>query len=601
MYRGTNSIGMMYAMISPMKLILQRTQISGLIAVFALLVGFSACSDNQYVSGEPTLICPGSCDYTPGGANDPVVQLALITESGGNCVAPMTQSAQLFFDDFSDGSGDSAWPANVGYTADFNGDWYSDGSSALLYNPNWGDTAEMVALGTQSGFVKFLDISPASGSEISVSAQVTTTFTDAASKANILLYFFDGSNGLISVDYEVQLSTTSTRSFGLYDVVIPSGTRRIAVVPVTTLANAEMGTSYWDNLTVDYQLGGHYASTAVYSDDFSSYANDVTYGNNQPTGWTEAGGDFFVHAAGGWVNLWNPSWSGNAALLPLSAGMEKIIDVSAFAGNTLNVSMLAAAQFTDSSSFVGLKISFDSATGPGFSTSYITGSSWRYLTISREDIPAGTTSLHLLVDAHLGASETASFYFDDLHISFDSEVGVMGDATLDADGDEVPDLCENCLNVANLDQADGDADGIGDACDPTPAGETIFGTGASSHALADLGLNVVIGANSYIEKFASVGDGTVIGDDVFIGKGAQIGSYVTIGNNVTVDKGTIVGDGSTIGDGTFVSKDSTLGSGVELGQNVIIGIGVVMGNNVVVADGTTIAAGTVIPDDTVLP
>ena len=37
----------------------------------------------------------------------------------------------------------------------------------------------------------------------------------------------------------------------------------------------------------------------------------------------------------------------------------------------------------------------------------------------------------------------------------------------DRDGDGVPDSSDNCANVANADQADGDADGIGKACDVT--------------------------------------------------------------------------------------------------------------------------------------
>ena len=38
----------------------------------------------------------------------------------------------------------------------------------------------------------------------------------------------------------------------------------------------------------------------------------------------------------------------------------------------------------------------------------------------------------------------------------------------DSDGDGVPDLCDNCPNTFNPDQADADSDGIGDLCDPCP-------------------------------------------------------------------------------------------------------------------------------------
>jgi hypothetical protein len=41
-------------------------------------------------------------------------------------------------------------------------------------------------------------------------------------------------------------------------------------------------------------------------------------------------------------------------------------------------------------------------------------------------------------------------------------------ACLDADGDGIPDVMDNCPTVANADQADADGDGIGDACDPCP-------------------------------------------------------------------------------------------------------------------------------------
>lgn len=71
-----------------------------------------------------------------------------------------------------------------------------------------------------------------------------------------------------------------------------------------------------------------------------------------------------------------------------------------------------------------------------------------------------------------GAEDVDYFYtFVDGHLE--------GTAPPDTDGDGVPDAEDNCPNEANTDQADGDGDGIGDACDADRDGDGV-GNGADN-------------------------------------------------------------------------------------------------------------------------
>ncbi len=63
---------------------------------------------------------------------------------------------------------------------------------------------------------------------------------------------------------------------------------------------------------------------------------------------------------------------------------------------------------------------------------------------------------------------TAGTFDTSYNAGQDAFVVKLGDP--DADSDGVPDSVDNCSLVDNPDQADADADGIGDVCDPTPTG-----------------------------------------------------------------------------------------------------------------------------------
>ena len=69
--------------------------------------------------------------------------------------------------------------------------------------------------------------------------------------------------------------------------------------------------------------------------------------------------------------------------------------------------------------------------------------------------PVGQTTVTCTAKDNAGNIQTATF--------------TVTVTPLDSDHDGIPDSQDNCRNVANTDQKDSDRDGIGDACDPSPA------------------------------------------------------------------------------------------------------------------------------------
>ncbi len=98
-----------------------------------------------------------------------------------------------------------------------------------------------------------------------------------------------------------------------------------------------------------------------------------------------------------------------------------------------------------------------------------------------------------------------------------------GQTSNDFDGDGVPDSADNCWQVVNLDQADADFDGVGDACDPatgTTERVSVDSNGGEADANADDD-RVSISANGRFVAWDSVATNLVPGDtnglqDVFV-------------------------------------------------------------------------------------
>lgn len=318
-------------------------------------------------------------------------------------------------DDFSEGANDSLWPSNAGYAGDFNGDWYTDGYTARLYNPNWGGAESSAPIPTVSGFVKWLDVCPQAGATLSVETTVTTDFTEAGD-TTLVVYFFDRAGSLLDVTTNFPLVGKNSLRFALYDASIPSSTRRIAVVPMVYLSAGEMGTAYYDRIAVDYEPGTQ-SATRLLAENFTSYG-DSAYGGNQPTGWAEFGGDWFVEPSYQFATLWNSTWGGDQTLLPpVDTGLVKMIDLTGqyAEGDLISARMFAATTFTDPSSFVRLRLVFNSPLGPALESDRLSRG-YGNLDIRRQTIPAGVTSVHVIINAYLGPGEQSSLYVDDLAV-----------------------------------------------------------------------------------------------------------------------------------------------------------------------------------------
>ena len=174
----------------------------------------------------------------------------------------------------------------------------------------------------------------------------------------------------------------------------------------------------------------------------------------------------------------------------------------------------------------------------------------------------------------------------------------------DDDSDGICDDVDNCPGVANVDQADDNGDGYGDACvspdaDIHPAAQlaadVIIGAGASVGAYsriaegatvngavgesavigigASVGAGAVVGNVSRIGAGASVGAGAVIGSRAIIEDGVQLEAGVTVGDRATVEAGSVIGDNGQVGIGARVGAGSSFAAGVSLGDNAAVGAG----------------------------
>lgn len=315
----------------------------------------------------------------------------------------------LLADEFTSGAGAKEWPTGFGWDGEFNGDWYTDGTTVRVYNPNWGGAEPVAPIPTVTGFWKRLDVCPAAGALLQVDAKVATQLTDSTSDTTMVVYFFDGAGSLLSVATNWPLYARNDRSTAIHDTVIPTGTRRVVIAPMMRLGSAEQGDVFYDRISADYEPSATYTNTTLATDDFAT-SSGGQYGSKQPKGWAEFGGDWYVMSTNGWATLGNPAWGGGAT--NVDTGMVRTFSLPAFGANdVINAKVFAAATFTDPTSFVRLRLVFNNGTALE-SQRQVRG--WGNLEVRRQSVPSGATSVTVIVNAYLGPTEQSSLYVDDL-------------------------------------------------------------------------------------------------------------------------------------------------------------------------------------------
>ncbi|MCC6811722.1 MAG: hypothetical protein IT381_30100 [Deltaproteobacteria bacterium] len=345
--------------------------------------------------GAGGTIVLGNGTTGPAAGSSPVT----ITNTNPCTVPAMTTAATLLTKNMATAQpNDPAWPGTDG-GGDFGGDWTTDGQAASVWVPSVNKPAV-------TGMFWFIPICPLPGSSASAAAAMDTTlFTQHDSVATLVVYFFDSAGTALKIVEGWPLHRPNTRAEVLAEMAIPEQARRIAIAPMAMISASETASVRYDNLSLSYAPAAA-TVTAIASDNFSSY--DAT---NQPTGWTESGGDWLVNPSFNHATLWNASWSGGTAAATTT--LSKTFPLSAT--GTLSAQIFAAATYSDASSFVRMDLTFSG--GSTVQGEALTGSNYNMLRHSSVAIPAGSTSVTVTINATLGATETSSLYVDDLAIT----------------------------------------------------------------------------------------------------------------------------------------------------------------------------------------
>ncbi len=130
----------------------------------------------------------------------------------------------------------------------------------------------------------------------------------------------------------------------------------------------------------------------------------------------EFGADYFVMSKEQWATATNPVGAANAAV---DSGIFRKVALAAAAngGSYVNGRVFVASTFNDPTSYVQLVLQFNDGSAPQVSGKIYVG--YGELVIRGMKIPSSASGVIINVNAHFGAAETSSFYFDNLIVQQD--------------------------------------------------------------------------------------------------------------------------------------------------------------------------------------
>lgn len=371
----------------------------------------SGGSDNDILVGGP-----GTDNLNGGAGTDTCDEVAPACESTSSaCTAPKVSACTpangrltLVDETFTQGAGVGIWPENIGWDGDFNGDWYTDGATARPGNAINGSGP----LPATTGFVKTLNLCPATGSRISMTAQVDASQSSTRTDTTLVLYFLGEACNTISITTSYPRFKNGDSTLAFYDAPVPSGTTRVIVAPMAYLHSNETSAVFYKRVTVTYEPSTAYQTVrTIASDDFSA----VDAGTKQPQGWLDYGAEWFEHETAHWATLWNPKWDTPAGTLPKDTGIKKTYSLGSFnAGDVVDVKAFAATTYSDAGSHAQLRLIFNDAAQTSYDSNRLKWNNWDNLVIRRAPIPAGATTATVVINAYLGANETSSLYVDNM-------------------------------------------------------------------------------------------------------------------------------------------------------------------------------------------